>query len=103
MEDLSDAWGNGENYVVGYWDQTEKFDFTYYVSIIPMGSDDTEGIYLKDITCTEHESLRAYVISIADVAAAAKELGYAEGEYEVKFTFSPYGADHNYDYSIIFN
>ena len=41
--------------------------------------------------------------SKSEVAAAAEALGYAEGEYEVRFTFVPYGDDGSFDYSITFD
>ena len=98
MSDLTAEYGNGENYVVGYWNKN-SVEFTQYVCIIL--KDGTE-IILEDIEYSEIEGLRAVVFSKADVEAAATELGYSSDEYLVKFVFVPYGADSSFDYAITF-
>mgnify|MGYP003291312626 CR=1 FL=1 len=98
MSDLTEEYGNGENYVVGYWNQG-NVKFTQYVSII---LENGEEIILEGIEFSEIEGLRAVVFSKAAVEAAATELGYSADEYLVRFAFVPYGADSTLDYAITF-
>ena len=98
MADLTEEYGNGENYVVGYWNKNNVY-FTKYVSIL---LEDGTELILEGIEYSEIEELRAVVFSKADVEAAATELGYSADEYLVRFVFVPYGADSSFDYAITF-
>ena len=103
MEDLTEAYGNGENYVVGYWNR-DKVDFIYNVSLIlhtPLENGDDQ-IVLTDITFTSLEDVVAISFSKSDVAAAAEALGYSADEYDVRFSFVPVGSDSSLDYAITF-
>ena len=103
MEDLTEAYGNGENYVVGYWNR-DKVDFIYNVSLIlhtPLENGDDQ-IILTDITFTSLEEVVAISFSKSDVAAAAEALGYSADEYDVRFSFVPVGSDSTLDYAITF-
>ena len=104
MEDLTATLGNGENYVVGYWNHT-LVKFSYYVCLY-LNEPNAYGDYqvdLEGITVTAVDGINGYAFSKAEVAAAAEALGYGEGDYEVMFVFVPDGADGNFDYAIIFD
>ena len=98
LEDLTVAYGEETNYVVGYWNQTEV-DFTYYVSLI---LETGEEIILEGISFTEIEGVRAVAFSKAEVAEKATALGREVGTYDVRFAFVPYGADSSFDYAVTF-
>ena len=104
MEDLTDKYGNGENYVAGYWARN-SVQFVYYVSLWlyePM-EDGNDQIVLDGIEIFELDNVRALAFSKSAVIAAAEALGYFEGEYDVSISFVPVGSDGSYDYSVIFD
>ena len=104
MEDLTRTLGNGENYVVGYWNKT-LVKFQYYVCLY-LNEPNEYGDYQVDltgITVNKLDGTRGYAFSKAEVAAAAKALGYEADEYDVMFVFVPEGADSSFDYAIIFS
>ena len=102
FEDLSDAYGEGKSYVIGY-ENYSGINFTYYVSIRLINEDGTESgeEIVLDVEVFEREDVRAFDVSREEVAALASELGYEAGTYYVAFTFVPYGADGTLDYSIV--
>ena len=100
LEDLTEKYGNGEYYVVGYWNRG-MVEFSYYVAIIDKATGN--DIYLESIQLLEHDTLRAVVVSIADIQAAALELGYEVGTYETTIVFVPERADGSFDYAVTFS
>ena len=98
MEDLTEQYGNGEYYVIGYWNRS-NVDYTQYVSLFFA---DGRDIILNDIEFVEIDGIRAVAFSKAAVEAAATALGYSADDYNVRFTFVPYGADSSLDYAITF-
>jgi hypothetical protein len=58
---------------------------------------DGEEIFIE-VEVTERDDVRALTFSKEAVQAAAEALGLAE--YDVRFTFVPYGADGSFDYAI---
>ncbi len=107
MEDLTEKYGNGENYVVGYWSRT-YVQFSVYVSLMlhtPL-EDGTDQINLiedfdYDLYFVEDPYVGLYV-SKAQVEAAALALGYTADMYDVRISFVPDGADGSFDYAITF-
>ena len=100
MEDLTNSYGNGVNYVVGYYAQNDV-RFTYYVSIV---LEDGNEIILDGVDFSEAENLRAVVFSKAQVEELAAARDYTDSSiYHVRFAFVPYGADGSFDYSITFS
>ena len=95
MEDLTEIYGNDENYVVGYYIRN-NVKFTYYVCVVL--ADGTEDIV--EIEFTTIDGLRAYVFSKAVVEAYAESKGYTD--YDVKFVFVPIGSDSSFDYAVTF-
>ena len=98
MEDLTYTYGEGEYYVVGYWARN-NVEFTYYVSLI--FADDSE-IILEGVEFTTIAGVRSVAFSKAAVEELAEALGYAPEDYEVRFSFVPYGADGSFDYGLTF-
>ena len=103
LEDLTAKAGNGTDYVVGYYNRSEV-EFIYYVCLIlhTPAEDGNNEVFLEDIAITEPSGIRGFAFAKADVIAAAEELGYAAGEYDVRFAFVPAGADGRVDYAITF-
>ena len=99
LEDLTEAYGNGEYYVVGYCDWKE-IGFTHFVSLV--FADGAEEIVLPEVEVFALEEVRAYAFSKAEVEALALALGYESDAYDVRFAFVPYGADGSLDYAITF-
>ena len=96
MEDMTEKYGNGENYVVGYYVHKEMM-FTYYVSLV---FDNGEEKFVEGIDVFEIDGLRAFAFSKAYVAEFAAANGYTD--YEVRFTFVPEYADGSFDYALTF-
>jgi hypothetical protein len=95
MEDLTEKYGNDENYVVGYYVRNHV-KFTHYVCVVL--SDGTEEIV--EVEFTTIDGLSAYVFSKAVVEAYAESKGYTD--YDVKFVFVPIGSDSSFDYAVTF-
>lgn len=96
MEDLTEQYGNGEYYVVGYYARN-NVEFTQYVCLIL--ADETE-VLVDGIEFFTIDGVRAYAFSKAAVEAWATENGYTD--YEVRFSFVPVGSDGSFDYGITF-
>lgn len=96
MEDLSDKYGNGEYYTVGYY-VGNNISFSQYVAVIlPDGSEKI----VRGIDIIELDDARAFAFRKADVEAWAIENGYFD--YEVKFSFVPDLSDGSFDYGLTF-
>ena len=93
MEDLTERYGNGEYYVIGYYAQN-YVEFTHYVAIV---LPDGEEIFV-DVEFIEIDGVVAFAFRIADIADFANASGYTD--YDVRFTFVPYGDDGKFDYAI---
>ena len=103
MEDLTVQYGNGENYVAGYWTNS-YVEFTYYVSLIlhtPI--DGMDEIPLLEAEVFFLEGLNAIACSKAQVEAIALAYGFTPDMYDVRLSFVPIGADGSFDYAITFN
>ncbi len=99
MEDLTESYGNGENYVVGYYARN-NVEFTNYVSLI--FADEPE-VVLNGIEFTTIDGIRAFAFSKEAVKALAVANGYADSStYDVRFSFVPDGSDGSFDYGLTF-
>ena len=99
MEDLTEKYGNGENYAVGYYSET-NVHFTYFVSLV---LEDGSVVDLAGVDYFEIDGMRVIVFSKAQVKALAEAAGYTDStKYEVRFSFVPYGADGSFDYGLTF-
>lgn len=108
LEDLSEAYGNGTNYVIGYWNRGEVA-INPYVSVILNdieGDVDNErvleGIEFKELTVA-NDGVRALAFNKADIQGKAAEAianaGYT-GSYAIRISFVPTGAEGELDYAI---
>jgi hypothetical protein len=97
MEDLTDAYGNGEYYVVGYYAYSD-ITFSEYISLIL--ADGTEVAIWSGIDFITIDGIRAYAFSKAAVDEWAAANGYTD--YDVRFSFVPVGAEGSFDYGITF-
>ena len=97
MEDLTEAYGNGEYYVVGYY-AYNNIEFSQYVSLIL--ADGTEVAIWSGIDFITMDGIRAFAFSKAAVEAWAAENGYTD--YDVRFSFVPVGSDGSFDYGVTF-
>ena len=111
IEDFTEKYGEGKNYVVGYWNQNDM-PFTTYVSVIldEVPADTDNEILLTNVTVTsldrKTDGITAYVFSQEEALTAAKaaleEAGYT-GSYAIRFTFVPKDSDDTLDYAITFD
>ncbi|MBQ4587286.1 MAG: hypothetical protein IJB13_05825, partial [Clostridia bacterium] len=91
LEDLTAVYGNGVNYVAGYYSYNNT-EFETYVKLIL--SDGTE-IIADGISVFALDSVRAVAFSKADVEVFAEAKGYTN--YEVRLSFVPlYGVGNDY-------
>ena len=96
LEDLTEAYGNGENYVVGYAIRNNVM-FSQYVTLIL--SDGAE-ILVPDVAFIDVDGVRAIAFNIAAVDAWAAENGYTD--YDVRLSFVPDRIGEGLDYGITF-
>ena len=98
LEDLTEKYGNDENYVIGYYNRG-NVEFVYNVSLVLR--DGSENVVELDFfEFNKLEDPRAISFSRSAVAALAEALGYSEEDYYVRFAFVPVGADGSFDYAI---
>ncbi len=97
LEDLTDAYGDGEYYVVGYAIRN-NVEFSQYVSLV--FADNTEVPIWSGIAFVTIDGIRAVAFSKAAVDAWAAEHGYTD--YNVKLSLVPVGSDGSFDYGITF-
>ena len=97
LEDLTEAYGDGEYYVVGYCYLTDVW-FDYYVSLILEGGIDIP--ILSGMEFIELDGVRAVAFSKAAVDEWALANGYTK--YDVRLSFVPEGGDGSFDYGITF-
>ena len=96
MEDLTEQYGNGEYYVVGYH-ALNDVTFSKYVALL---LEDGREIIVPNVEFVAIDGLRAFAFRKAAIDAWATENGYTD--YVVKFSFVPDGADGSFDYGITF-
>ena len=109
MEDLTESYGEGVNYVIGYWNKT-GMPVTNYVSVVlkdvTEGDDELVlGIPVKELYA-EVDGITAISFSKEETAAAAQEMvenvGYT-GDYVIRFAFVPVEGEDTLDYAITFD
>lgn len=105
MEDMTDSHGDGENYVVGYWNRS-GLNVDRKISVILNDRVDENEFVLTGIDIFEYEGITAYGFSQEQAIAAAEmtleQLGYT-GSYAIRFSFVPYTGDTTLDYAITFD
>ena len=111
MEDMTDSHGNGTDYVVGYWNQTDVSVHKYVSVVLKDAAEGEEDeLILDGIVFTElnadTDGITAITFNQADVAAkaaAAMEAADYNGDYAIRFTFVPTDAGDTLDYAITFD
>ena len=93
LEDLSEQYGNGDFYVVGYYARN-NVAFTQYVSLLLASGEEV----ILDVEVLPMDNVRAFSFSKAAVKEAAKDYT----DYLIRFAFVPEGADGSLDYAITF-
>lgn len=111
LEDMTDSYGAGENYVVGYWNRG-AVDALRYVSVVLKDAAEGENdeLVLTDIDFTyltrNEDGITAIRFSQAAVQSSAEkavaDAGYT-GSYVIRFTFVPKYAEDTLDYAITFD
>lgn len=111
MEDMSDDYGNGTDYVIGYWNQDSSKEFLPTLSVILVdATDDNDQLILEfsDFTylsTSNGDAITAVTFNkaLADQAAAAAvaQAGYS-GSYSLRFNFVILGGGE-LDYAITFD
>ncbi len=112
LEDMSAAWGNGVNTVVGYGTWREISDFNPYLSVIlydaAEGENDELVIDYADFLylTKEADGINALSYNTAAVQAAAEaaiaNAGYS-GSFAIRISFVPVDGDDTLDYAITFD
>lgn len=107
MEDLTESYGNGTDYVVGYWNRGEV-EFRSYISVITGDADEElvltgiDFVYLDaetdDITAVKFNMTQAQQAAQAKLA----EEGYT-GSYAIRISFVPVNSTDTLDYAITFD
>ena len=113
MEDLTEEYGNGENYVVGYWNR-DDIEFMPTISVIldvPEGCLDEvylEGVefgYLNKVA-GDVNTITAVTFDAATVEAmaaqAVSDVGFS-GNYAIRITFLPINGEDELEYAITFD
>ncbi len=113
LEDLTEAWGNGTDYVVGYWNRGNDLKTLKYVSVILNDVEeggDIDNEILLDIETKDlmeaTESINAVSFNQAETLDAAKSAMEAinyTGSYAIRFTFVPMDEEDTLDYAITFD
>lgn len=108
LEDFTEAYGNGTDYVIGYWNRGEV-EFLCSVSVIldDVAEDQDNELYLTDIEFTYRKDdiiavscSKAVVQAAADAALA--NAGYT-GSYAIRISCVPVNAEDTLDYAITFD
>ena len=107
MEDLTEDYGNGTDYVVGYWNRGEV-EFSSYISVITDSADEElvltgiDFVYLDAKT----DNITAVKFSMAQAQQAAQAKLAAEGytgSYAIRISFVPANSTDTLDYAITFD
>ncbi len=101
FEDLTEKYGDGSEYVIGFHDRANE-GFTVYVSLIEKNV--AEGENNEIITDYEvsydYDGKTVLKIDKAKIAEIALEKGLADGDYDVRVTFVPKNEGKDLDYAI---
>ena len=108
LEDMTEAYGNGTNTVIGYWIR-ENVDYTVAFSVILEDMEGDNERFLDvgwALWTVENDGVNALVFDTAaaqaEAEAAIAEAGYT-GSYAIRVTMVPVGAGNDLDYAITFD
>lgn len=89
IEDLTEQYGNGTQYVAGYWNKAELA----YVNNVSVIIDGREPEVLEGIDFTQHETLTAVCFDKAQADAAAAQIAGGES-YQLRLNFVTQGMEY---------
>ena len=108
LEDLTEEYGNGTDYVVGYYNQ-QNLKTLLYASVIldDVAADADNMLDLMDVAFTYHEDDYVAVSCnreevLAAARAAMTEIGYT-GSFAIRISFVPVHYQDTLDYAITFD
>ena len=106
LEDASDLDGDDDTYIVGYYYRDgfgDKIDIIYAITLITA---DGEEIYIdleaNGIAIMPWGDGRYITFSKSAVMAVAANMGYPEGQYDIRISFVPVGWESDLDYAVTF-
>lgn len=101
FEDLTEKYGDGSEYVIGFYDRANE-GFTVYVSLIKKNvaeGEDNELITDYKVSY-DYDGKVVLKVNKAAIEEIAAGYGLADGEYDVRVTFVPKKAGKDLDYAI---
>ncbi len=101
FEDLTEKYGNGSEYVIGFYDRTNE-GFTVYVSLIKKNvaeGEDNELITDYKVSY-DYDGKAVLKVNKAAIEEIAAGYGLADGEYDIRVTFVPKNEGKDLDYAI---
>lgn len=101
FEDLTEKYGNGSEYVIGFYDRANE-GFTVYVSLIKKNvaeGEDNELITDYKVSY-DYDGKAVLKVNKAAIEEIAAGYGLADGEYDVRVTFVPKNEGKDLDYAI---
>ena len=101
FEDLTEKYGDGSEYVIGFHDRANE-GFTVYVSLIKKNvaeGEDNELITDYKVSY-DYDGKAVLKVNKAAIKEIAAGYGLADGEYDVRVTFVPKNEGKDLDYAI---
>lgn len=101
FEDLTEKYGDGSEYVIGFHDRANE-GFTVYVSLIKKNvaeGEDNELITDYKVSY-DYDGKAVLKVNKAAIEEIAAGYGLADGEYDVRVTFVPKNEGKDLDYAI---
>lgn len=101
FEDLTEKYGDGSEYVIGFYDRANE-GFTVYVSLIKKNvaeGEDNELITDYKVSY-DYDGKTVLKVNKAAIKEIAAGYGLADGEYDVRVTFVPKNEGKDLDYAI---
>ncbi len=101
FEDLTEKYGDGSEYVIGFHDRANE-GFTVYVSLIKKNvaeGEDNELITDYKVSY-DYDGKAVLKVNKAAIKEIAAGYGLADGEYDIRVTFVPKNEGKDLDYAI---
>ena len=101
FEDLTEKYGDGSEYVIGFYDRANE-GFRVYVSLIKKNvaeGEDNEVITEYEVSY-DYDGKAVLKVNKAAIEEIAAGEGLADGEYDIRVTFVPNNEGDDLDYAI---